>query len=144
MRLEITRRADLAVRAMRVLGDAKERLKAHDLAEAVCSTPAYIPQVVGALVKAGWVRSDPGPSGGYSLVVSLDDISVLAVIEAVDGPTDDGTCVVAGDACNSNEPCVLHEAWTRARLDLMRTLAAMPLSSIGLGATGVRAPTRRD
>ena len=39
MRLEITRRADLAVRTMRVLGDAHDRLKAHELAEALCTTP---------------------------------------------------------------------------------------------------------
>lgn len=130
VRLEITRRADLAVRTMRVLGDAPDRLKAHELAKALCSTPGFVPQVVGPLVRAGWVRSDPGPSGGYALSVSLDTVSVLDVIEAVDGPTDTGQCIVAGGACNRDQPCVLHEAWTSARRELTRVLGAMPLSSV--------------
>ncbi len=115
---------------MRVLGVSPARLKAPSLAEALCTTPGFVPQVVGPLVKAGWVRSDPGPSGGYALQVSLDEVSVLEVIEAVDGPTDNGRCVVVGDACNQDEPCVLHEAWTRARRELIRTLGSMPMSSI--------------
>lgn len=130
MRLEITRRADLAVRAMRLLGEADGRVKAPALADALCTTQGFIPQVVGPLVKAGWVRSDPGPTGGYALQVPLDRVSVLAVIEAVDGPTDDGTCVVVGDACNAGRPCVLHEAWTRARLELIASLAAMTVASV--------------
>jgi Rrf2 family protein len=130
MRLEVTRRADLAVRAMRLLGDADGRLKAQALAESLCTTPAFVPQVIGPLVKAGWVRSDPGPNGGYSLTVSLGEVSVLDVVEAVDGPTDSGICVVAGDACNADQPCVLHDAWTRARRDLMRGLDAITIASL--------------
>ena len=82
VRLEITRRADLAVRTMRVLGDAPDRLKAHELAKALCSTPGFVPQVVGPLVRAGWVRSDPGPSGGYALSVSLDPHAAASKVVA--------------------------------------------------------------
>lgn len=130
MRLEITRRADLAVQTMAVLGQASARLKAQELADALCSTPAFVPQVVGPLVKAGWVRSDPGPTGGYVLAVPLDELSVLDVIEAVDGPTDTGRCVVVEGACDRDHPCVLHDAWTRARGELIATLGSMPMSSI--------------
>ena len=64
MRLEITRRADLAVRAMVVLGEAERLVKASVLAEGnPDATPGFIPQVIGPLVKAGWVRSEPGPTG---------------------------------------------------------------------------------
>lgn len=133
VRLEITRRADLAVRAMRELGATTDRLKAQNLAEALETTPGFVPQVVGPLVKAGWVRSDPGPTGGYVLEVSLDRISVLDVIEAVDGPTDDGRCVVADVACDAGRPCVLHDAWTAARDELTDALRTMSVSSIDVG-----------
>lgn len=132
MRLEITRRADLAVRAMRELGASPDRLKAQVLAETLDTTPGFVPQVIGPLVKAGWVRSEPGPTGGYVLVVPLDRLSVLDVIEAVDGPTDDGRCVVADTACDGDLPCVMHEAWTRARHELMRTLGSISMASLDL------------
>jgi Rrf2 family iron-sulfur cluster assembly transcriptional regulator len=130
MRLEITRRADLAVRAMVVLGEANGLVKATALAEALDATPGFVPQVVGPLVKAGWVRSEPGPTGGYASSVDLSDVSVLAVIEAVDGATDDGRCVVADRSCDGSAPCSLHVAWTKARNELVGVLGATTLSEV--------------
>ncbi len=134
MRLEITRRAELAVRAMVVLGGATGRLKAPALAAALETTPGFVPQVIGPLVKAGWVRSEPGPTGGYVICVNLGEVSVLEVIEAVDGATDVGRCVVADRACDGSSPCSLHVAWTRARGELVDVLAATPLSDVALSA----------
>lgn len=130
MRLEITRRADLAVRAMVLLGSAPARWKAPALAAALDTTAGFVPQVIGPLVKAGWVSSEPGPTGGYVAQVSLADVSVLQVIEAIDGATDTGRCVVEDRECRGSEPCSLHHAWSRAREELMRSLAATPLSAV--------------
>jgi Rrf2 family iron-sulfur cluster assembly transcriptional regulator len=130
MRLEITRRADLAVRAMVVLGETDGLVKATALAEALDATPGFVPQVIGPLVKAGWVRSEPGPTGGYASSVDLSDVSVLAVIEAVDGATDDGRCVVADRSCDGSAPCSLHAAWTKARDELVGVLGATTLSEV--------------
>ena len=134
MRLEITRRAELAVRAMAFLGGTTERVKGSVLADELGSTSAFVAQVVGPLVKAGWVRSEPGPSGGYVNCVSLDELSVLDVIEAVDGVTDTGRCVVVDRLCDSESPCALHYAWTRARGELTKILGGMSLSDVAAGA----------
>jgi Rrf2 family protein len=140
MRLEITRRADLAVRAMTALAGADGRLKGGDLADALGTTIAMVPQFVGPLVKAGWVQSDPGPTGGYRLATALDSISVLDVIELVDGPTDNGRCVVADRPCDASNRCALHDAWSQARADLMASLDATPLAA--LSPRSARARTR--
>ncbi|MGZ4674192.1 MAG: RrF2 family transcriptional regulator [Ilumatobacteraceae bacterium] len=132
MRLEITRRAELAIRALAVLGQAADRVKAPTLAEELGTTAGFVPQVVGPLVKAGWVRSDPGPTGGYVSRIDLSDVNVLQVIEAVDGATDVGRCVVADRECRADEPCVLHTAWGRARSELVGVLQATPMSSVGV------------
>jgi Rrf2 family protein len=134
MRLEISRRADLAVRALLALDRAPDRLKADALAASLDTTAGFVPQVVGPLVKRGWVRSEPGPRGGYSAVVALDDVSVLEVIEAVDGPTDGGRCVVADGPCGRAPHCALHDAWARARHELVSHLGAQSMASL-LGAT---------
>jgi Rrf2 family transcriptional regulator, iron-sulfur cluster assembly transcription factor len=126
----MTRRAELAIRALAVLGDAPERLKASVLAERLGTTVAFVPQVVQPLVKAGWVVSDPGPTGGYRCLSSLDGISVLQVIEAVDGATDEGRCVVADRRCQAADPCVLHTAWGQARTELVGVLRSTPVSSV--------------
>ena len=131
VRLEITRRAELAIRALALLGDSGERVKGPALADALGTTVKFVPQVLGPLVRAGWVSSDPGPAGGYRCQVALGDVSALAVIEAVDGPTDLGRCVVADRPCQAADPCVLHVAWAQARSELVRVLGATPIADVG-------------
>ncbi len=140
MRLEITRRTDLATRALLMLDgvDRNERTKAAALAEAVGTTPGFLSQAMSPLVANGWVRSDPGPTGGYRLTADLAEVSVLDVIEAVEGPTDDGRCVLEDRACaasGASGPCALHQPWLHARGDLLGRLAATPLAGLAAGGT---------
>lgn len=136
MRLEITRKADLAVRALQVLAESDERMKAGELAEALQSTPGFVPHVLGPLVKQGWVRSEPGPTGGYSLSASLATVSVLEVVEVVDGPTDAFACVVDDRHCAVAPVCAMHVAWNRAHTELTSALGATAIADLrgkGLG-----------
>ncbi len=100
------------------------RLKALELAEILGTTTGFVAQVVTPLVKAGWVRSVPGPTGGYTLADDVADLSVLEIIEAVDGPTATGDCVVEDRPCHPDHSCPLHEAWSAAREVLLATLGA--------------------
>jgi Rrf2 family protein len=117
----------LAVRALRALGDV-ERIKGSELADRIGTTSGFVSQVVNPLVKAGWMRSEPGPTGGYSLTVELADVSVLAVIEAVEGATESGRCVLADGPCSESGSCALHVPWQRARDGLLRELAAVSVA----------------
>ncbi len=132
MRLEVTRKSDLAVRSLQALAVSGDRMKGPDLADAVGSTSGFVSQVVTPLVRAGWVRSDPGPTGGYSLTVDLDDVSVLAVIEAIEGPTDSGRCVLADRACDVGGTCALHLPWLRARVQLLAQLDATSVADAAI------------
>ncbi len=134
MRLEITQRADLAVRALVILHRAPERLKSADLAAALGTTAGFVPQVMGPLVREGWVRSVPGPTGGYESLVDADTVNVLDVVEAVDGPTDSGRCVVADRPCEAKMPCALHVAWGRARRELVSSLSEMSVGALAVTA----------
>lgn len=126
MRLEVTRRAELAVQAIAALSAPDARLKAPELGELLDASAGFVAQVVGPLVKAGWVHSTPGPTGGYSLTGAAARASVLDVIEAVDGPTANGRCVAEDRPCGPERTCALHDAWMQARTTLTTTLAATP------------------
>ncbi|MEZ5246025.1 MAG: Rrf2 family transcriptional regulator [Acidimicrobiales bacterium] len=132
MRLEVTRKSDLAVRALRVLAEASARMKGPALADAVGSTSGFVSQVLNPLVRNGWVQSDPGPSGGYALAADLGSLSVLAVIEAIEGPTDSGRCVLADRACNEAGTCALHVPWLRARAQLLGELDSTSVAEASL------------
>ena len=134
MRLEITQRAGLAVRALVLLHRSPARLKSVDLAAALGTTAGFVPQVMGPLVREGWVRSVQGPTGGYEALAEADSLNVLDVVEAIDGPTDSGRCVVADRPCQATVPCALHEAWGRARRELVATLSGITVASLAVTA----------
>ena len=129
MRLEFMRRTDLALRALKQLDDAGDMVQAADLAHALRSTRQFIPQVMAPLVRAGWVTSVPGPRGGYGLATHLDERSLLEVIELIEGPTDNGRCVLGG-LCETEIRCAAHEAWSEARRALIDRFAATPVSTV--------------
>jgi Rrf2 family protein len=130
MRLEVTRRADLATRALLALDGRSGRLKASELADALDASAGFVSQAMTPLVNRGWVRSDPGPTGGYTATVPLAELSVLDVIEAVDGPTDAAACVLEDRPCAGGAQCALHQAWARARGQLLHELASTSLATI--------------
>lgn len=130
MRLEVSRRADLAVQALAALGAADRRMKASELADLLGSTAGFVPQVLSPLVERGWISSEPGPTGGYSCRVSLTDVSVLDVIEAVEGPTENGRCVLEDRPCSGDERCALHVPWVAARAELLDSLAQTSVATI--------------
>jgi Rrf2 family iron-sulfur cluster assembly transcriptional regulator len=136
MRLEVTRRTDLATRALIALAAGGGRRKASELAADLDASPGFLSQAMTPMVNRGWVRSEPGRSGGYTAVASLEDVSVLDVVEAVEGPTDIARCVLEDRACAGGGRCALHDAWGQARGHLLRDLAETPLSAIA-------APRRR-
>ena len=122
MRLEITRRSDLATRALIELARLGRR-----------TTPGFLSQAMTPLAARGWVRSEPGPSGGYALTADLADVSVLDVIEAIEGPSDAGRCVLEDRPCGNAGPCALHQPWQRARTQLLDELSNSPLAGLPKG-----------
>lgn len=128
MRLDLNKRTDLALRAMEELCVSESRMGGPALAEALDTTRQYLPQILNPLVKARWLRSTPGPHGGYELLVTLEEISVLQLIEVMEGPTEINTCVLNGEICPQDQLCALHGAWQHAREALTRELDQMTLA----------------
>ena len=126
MRLELTRATDLALRALAILDEDEGRIKRSALAEAIGTTPDFVARVMGRLVAAGWVSSEPGRYGGYVLTAPAGSFSVLDVIRVVEGVPADGVCVLRGGPCGGADLCAVHDAWGRAREALTKELAETP------------------
>ena len=136
MRLELNKRTALALRAMQELCVREQRVPGPDLAEALETTRQYRPQIMNPLVKAKWVGSTPGPHGGYQLLTTLEAVSVIELVETMEGPTDNNTCVLSGDICPSERLCALHGAWQHARAALVYELGEMTLAEAWAASCG--------
>jgi Rrf2 family protein len=129
MKLGIMRRTDIALQALRALDTAVAVLQASELADHTGATPQFIPQVLTPMVRAGWIASETGPRGGYRLTADLAERSILELIELMEGPTEDGRCVVGPADCTPGSPCALHDSWTWARAALVERLGRIPIAS---------------
>ena len=83
----------------------------HDLSEATGVPTAYLSKVCRRLVLAKLLDSRKGHRGGFSLAREVAAICVSDILDAVDHPVVNGTCIFTSEKCDV-EPCSLHESWS--------------------------------
>ncbi len=80
----LSKTAEYALRAaVWLASDAAQPASADQLAEVTKVPRRYLHKVLQDLVRAGLVRSQPGPGGGYALAVAPKEVTILAVVAAV-------------------------------------------------------------
>ena len=75
----------------------------RDIAKSQQISEKYISRLVISLRKAGMIRSVRGVNGGFHLAMKPEDITLLAVIEVMEGPLSIVDCVSAPKRCKLNE-----------------------------------------
>jgi Rrf2 family iron-sulfur cluster assembly transcriptional regulator len=132
MQAVLGKRGDYSVRAMLHLArhDGEGRQKARLIAAAVEIPGRYATQILANLVSQGLVNATAGPAGGYQLSRSTDQISLLEIVEAAEGPVRLERCVLRGGSCDWVDVCPIHEAWTRAQDAMVNELASTTLDDL--------------
>jgi Rrf2 family nitric oxide-sensitive transcriptional repressor len=131
MKLVPTRRTDQAVRAMLYLGALPDgRARAAEIAAACEAPTSSIQQVLQVLTRARLLDSSSSASGGYELRTGPEQISLLQVIEAVEGTLDIQWCALASQPCNLVEECTLHQVVAAAIVAFRARLSAAMLADL--------------
>ncbi|HEX2756029.1 MAG TPA: Rrf2 family transcriptional regulator [Candidatus Limnocylindrales bacterium] len=132
MRLELTKRADYAIRAVVALAAAApdERLSVRRIAADQGIPVRFLPQVMSDLGGAGLVEGIPGRTGGYRLARPAGRISLLEVIEAVEGDSHRETCVMRGGPCQLNGVCDVHRVFAATQEGMIRQLGAATIATL--------------
>ena len=133
MRLELTKRADYAIRAVVALATAAagDRLSVRRIAAAQSVPVRFLPQVMADLVAAGLVEGMTGRTGGYRLARPAVEITILDVIEAVEGDSRRQTCVLRGGPCQLNGTCAVHHVFAATQAGMIRELGSASIASLG-------------
>ncbi len=137
MRLELTKRGDYAVRAMLALtrGSGNGLLSARRIAGAMGIPVRFLPQVLADLQRAGLVEAAAGRSGGYRLARDPKTVSLLEVIEAVEGDTRRRACVLRGVPCGQDGHCDVHDVFAAGQDALRSTFAQATMAEMAGPAT---------
>jgi Rrf2 family transcriptional regulator, iron-sulfur cluster assembly transcription factor len=136
MRLELTKRGDYAVRAMLALtrGSGNGLLSARRIAEAEDIPVRFLPQVLADLQHAGLVEAAAGRTGGYRLARDAATVSLLDVIEAVEGHSRRQSCVLRGKPCGVDGNCAVHDVFVAGQEALRGTFARSTLEELAARA----------
>jgi Rrf2 family transcriptional regulator, iron-sulfur cluster assembly transcription factor len=123
VRLELTKRGDYAVRAALALARGDGRLMSvRQIAEEMAVPHRFLSQVMGDLHRAGLVDSVAGRAGGYLLARPGTEITLLEVVEAVEGDSRRETCVLRGGPCRRDGTCAVHDAFVAAEESVIERL----------------------
>lgn len=143
MLLNLTRKADYAVRAVLDVAVHHPEVRNTRQISAGMDLPRNLMrQILASLVRHGLLDSTAGPAGGYTLARPPSEITLLEVVQVIEGPVAIDSCMLSGGACDWEQACPVHEIWVRARLGLEAGLATTfhHLSEID---TAIRAGTYR-
>ena len=102
----------------------------NDIAERQGISAKYLWQIVNLLKTAGFVRGTRGPKGGYVLLRNPAEITLLDVIQVLEGPVSLVECVDDPDFCPRTEHCVAHSVWEEVSRAIRSSLKSITLAEI--------------
>jgi len=130
--MQLTRAADYGVRVVIHLATlpAGTRVKRDSLAAAADVPPHFLSKVLQLLGRARLIVAHRGTSGGFSLAVPAEQLTVLRVLEAVEGPIQLNVCLTDGTGCNRQAWCPAHPVWLEAQAALTQVLKSASIAKL--------------
>jgi Rrf2 family protein len=121
--MQITRQADYAVRAVLYLAkNGEQRAATSQVAQEQRIPPSFLAKIISQLSIAGLLHTSRGARGGVTLAREPQEISLLEVIEAIDGPIQLNECVGESSICTFDNDCPLRPVWCEAQEELVKKL----------------------
>lgn len=102
----------------------------NEIAERQGISAKYLWQIVNLLKTAGFVRGTRGPRGGYILIRDPANITLLDVIQILEGPVSLVECVDDPEFCVRMENCVAHSVWSEVSQAIRSALQKITLAEI--------------
>jgi Rrf2 family protein len=119
----------LALHTMVAVAERDGATRTADIAEELHASEAHLSKVLQQLVRVGLLRSKRGPSGGYALTKPADEISLLDVYEAFEGPIRTDGCLFSEPVCRQ-VTCILGDLVGRLRSEALDHMRSTSLSDV--------------
>ena len=114
--MQITRETDYAIRCVVYLSSKTDRVVMVDeIAREMAAPKSFLAKILQKLAKGGTVNSFRGVRGGYQLSRPPHEITLLDVIEAIEGTIALNACAVDKRTCSFSGTCAVHPIWVRLR-----------------------------
>lgn len=129
--VQISAKTDYAIRALLNLASAEPALVKVDVIVKEQDLPRkFVEAILGELRRAGIVRSQRGADGGYALAKRADEITIGAVLRAVDGPLAEVRGLRPHETEYTGVASHLPEVWIAVRASLRKVLDETTLAQV--------------
>lgn len=129
--MEVTKKAEYAISALLELAmNPGQFISSKEIAYRQNIPANFLPQIIAMLGNKGWVEGVRGPGGGVRLVGDPNKISVLEIVEVVEGPIAITRCLSLDGDCINDSNCPLHPVWKKAQDAMLGVLSNTNLSDL--------------
>ena len=122
--MQVTRQADYAMRAIYYLSTLgpNQRAATSQIAKEQHIPPSFLAKIISQLSVAGLLHTARGARGGVTLAHRPEEITMLDVVEAIDGPINLNDCVVDSHGCGFDKECPMRTLWCEIQDTLVSRL----------------------
>jgi Rrf2 family protein len=130
--MQITRQADYALRAMLYLAklDPNVRAATSQIASEQQIPPSFLAKIISQLSIAGLINTSRGARGGVTLAREAEEITLLDVVEAIDGPISLNVCSHSAGACPFGNDCPIQPIWSETQTELVNKLKSTTFAQL--------------
>lgn len=141
--LQISRKIDYGLRAMVFLASMapEDVVPFREIGRRMDVPEDFLAKILKTLVARKLVQSTRGARGGYRLARPPAEISMLDVIEAVEGPVRVNVCQDNHDACRLSRSCTMYGVWKLGQERMLEVYRSARLDRLAM--TEMRAPNSR-
>jgi Rrf2 family protein len=137
----ISRRLDYGLQLMIALAQESEnRAQATAiLAEKLDIPLPFLHQIGRSLIQGRLIKATPGPHGGLRLNLAASEISLLQIVETLEGPV----CISPGlenDPCVDNDNCMSNPVWSELQTKLVDHLSSVRLDVLAAQPQAISVP----
>ncbi len=128
----ISRRLDYGVQLMVALAneDKNTPKPTAKLAESLNIPLPFLHQIGHTLMQAGLIKASPGPRGGLRLNQEPNEITLLRISEALEGPICLNSCLSISEECEKYEDCSSKFMWANLQDQIITYLSQVTLASL--------------
>ena len=115
------------------LQEDREYTPIREISEELNLSFHFLTKILQLLTRRNLMTSFKGPKGGVSLARPAHSISMIEIIEAIDGPGVFRNCVLGLERCGEAAPCPIHSRWAPIRDSLERLFREASLADMARG-----------
>jgi Rrf2 family protein len=108
----------------------------REIAEKLNIPQPYLAKILQILSKKKILHSSKGPHGGFTLMVPAAELSLMDIIDAIDGRDFFDSCYITGEKCNFDQPergvCILHNDLRKEKVRLESFFSSKSIEACAL------------